>query len=263
MDHNILYGKKWAVCGDSFSNGDFKGGTEPIFEDGPFAGPRKTYGYLIAARNGMRVQHLAAGGMTMATPSDEEFTNTFSGGLYKTIDADADYITLYFGINDSHHRPKSTGDDGEVKKGIIHLGSIKARCTEIISGALQILQQVSQGRGLPVASGFVERDVQRLLIRRVLDVHHNTVHLGDAFCLQHLEALVPADDVACHLVPDDGIYVSEVMQAAPDLFIRRIARLQVFPGVVFCRLQPVNGHGLHVQIRIHGSSFCRPSGRLF
>ena len=135
MDHNILYGKKWAVCGDSFSNGDFKGGTEPIFEDGPFAGQRKTYGYLIAARNGMRVQHLAAGGMTMATPSDEEFTNTFSGGLYKTIDADADYITLYFGINDSHHRPKSTGDDGEVKKGIIRLGAIEDTAIDTFCGA--------------------------------------------------------------------------------------------------------------------------------
>lgn len=27
MDNtNILYGKKWAVCGDSFTNGDFSGG---------------------------------------------------------------------------------------------------------------------------------------------------------------------------------------------------------------------------------------------
>ena len=135
MEHNILYGKKWAVCGDSFSNGDFKGGEEPIFTDGPFAGQRKTYGYLIAARNGMRVQHLAVGGMTMATPSDEEFTNTFSGGLYKTIDADADYITLYFGINDSHHRPKSTGDDGEVKKGIIRLGEIGDTAIDTFYGA--------------------------------------------------------------------------------------------------------------------------------
>ena len=135
MEHNILYGKKWAVCGDSFSNGDFKGGEEPLFTDGPFAGQRKTYGYLIAARNGMRVQHLAVGGMTMATPSDEEFTNTFSGGLYKTIDADADYITLYFGINDSHHRPKSTGDDGEIKKGIIRLGAIEDTAIDTFYGA--------------------------------------------------------------------------------------------------------------------------------
>ena len=64
---------------------------------------------------------------------------------------------------------------------IVHLGSVKTRRAQIISGALQILQQVSRGRRLPVASGFVERDVQHLLIRRVLDVHHNAVHLGRAF----------------------------------------------------------------------------------
>lgn len=137
MEYNALYGKKWAVCGDSFSNGDFKGapGGEPVFADGPFAGKHKTYGYLIAERNGMTVQHLAVGGMTMATPSDAEFTNTFSGGLYKTIDADADYITLYFGINDSHHRPKSTGDDGEIKRGTITLGEITDTRIDTFYGA--------------------------------------------------------------------------------------------------------------------------------
>ena len=34
MDNtNILYGKKWAVCGDSFTNGDFSGGYSETFED--------------------------------------------------------------------------------------------------------------------------------------------------------------------------------------------------------------------------------------
>ena len=42
MDNtNILYGKKWAVCGDSFTNGDFSGGYSETFEDGPFAGKYK------------------------------------------------------------------------------------------------------------------------------------------------------------------------------------------------------------------------------
>lgn len=143
MNENTLYGKKWAVCGDSFTNGDFNGAPdgEPLFTDGPFAGKRKTYGYLIAARNAMRVQHLAQGGMTMATPSDEEFRNTFSGGLYQTIDADADYITLYFGINDSHHRPKSTGDDGESKRGVIHIGSMDDRRTDTFCGAWNVVME--------------------------------------------------------------------------------------------------------------------------
>ena len=135
MDGNILYGKKWAVCGDSFTDGDFKGGEEPRFTEGPFQGKKKTYGYLIADRNRMRVQHLAQGGMTMATPTDEEFTNTFSSGIYRKIDPDVDYITLYFGINDSHHRPKSTGDDGEIKRGTIHLGTIEDTGIETFYGA--------------------------------------------------------------------------------------------------------------------------------
>ena len=66
MDNtNILYGKKWAVCGDSFTNGDFSGGYSETFEDGPFAGKYKTYGYLIAERNQMTVQHLAVGGQAL------------------------------------------------------------------------------------------------------------------------------------------------------------------------------------------------------
>ena len=117
--------------------GDFTGAPygEPLFTEGPFTGKRRTYANLIAARNGMTIQHLAAGGMTMATPSDAVFTNTFSGGLYKTIDADADYITLYFGINDSHHRLRSTGDDGEAKRGTITLGSMDDTRIDTFCGA--------------------------------------------------------------------------------------------------------------------------------
>lgn len=141
MNENLLFGKKWAVCGDSFTNGDFSGAPdgEPLFGDGPFAGKRKTYANLIAERNGMIIQHLAVGGMTMATPSDADFANTFSGGLYQSIDSDADYITLYFGINDSHHRPRSTGDDGEIKKGTILLGTIDDTQIDTFYGAWNVV----------------------------------------------------------------------------------------------------------------------------
>lgn len=134
---NLLEGKKWAVCGDSFTTGNFNGAAEgePLFEDGPFRGEYRTWARLIAERNHMQIQHLAVGGMTMATPSDEVFTNTFSGGLYQTIDPDTDYITLYFGINDSHHRPKSAADDGEIKKGIIHLGTMEDTRIDTFYGA--------------------------------------------------------------------------------------------------------------------------------
>ncbi len=141
MNSNLLCGKKWAACGDSFTNGDFHGAPEgePLFTEGPFAGKRRTYDYLIAERNGMLLQHLAVGGMTLATPAEEGFTNCFSLDTYRQIDPDADYITLYFGINDSHHRPKSTGDDGEVKKGIIPLGSPDDTGTDTFCGAWNVV----------------------------------------------------------------------------------------------------------------------------
>ena len=60
----------------------------------------------------------------MAMPVPGTFSNSFSNGIYKTIDEDVDYITLCYGINDSHHRPSSTGSDGEDQTGIIHLGTI-------------------------------------------------------------------------------------------------------------------------------------------
>ena len=106
---NILYGKKWAVCGDSFTNGDFSGGYSETFEDGPFAGKYKTYGYLIAERNQMTVQHLAVGGQTMAMPPvPGTFSNSFSNGIYKTIDEDVDYITSMIHTTD-RIQPEVTG----------------------------------------------------------------------------------------------------------------------------------------------------------
>ena len=82
-------------------------------------------------------------------------------------------------------------------------------------------------------------------------MHHNAVHLSRSFSLQHLVALVTADDVARHLVPDDGIDIPKVVQAALDFLIRQVAGLQVFPGVVLRGLQHLNRHRPHVQIRIH------------
>lgn len=134
---NILYGKKWAVCGDSFSNGDFTNAVDEDYtiSDGKYAGQNKVYGYLIANRNNMEIQHLAKGGRTMAMPADGSFTNCFVNEIYKNIDADVDYITLYFGINDSHHRDKSTESDGEDQTGVIELGMINDTDTNTFYGA--------------------------------------------------------------------------------------------------------------------------------
>lgn len=137
---NVLTGKKWAVCGDSFTNGDFNGGESERFTDGKYVGQYKTYDYLIADRNGMEIQHLAVGGQTMAMPAvPGEFKNAFSHEIYKKIDSDADYITLYFGINDSHHRPKATGSDGEDQTGIITLGEIDDDTNSTFYGAWNVV----------------------------------------------------------------------------------------------------------------------------
>lgn len=141
--HNILHGKKWAVCGDSFSNGDFNHAldTDYFITEGIYAGEKKVYGYIIGNRNNMKIQHLAQGGRTMATPPDGSFTNAFSNEIYKTIDPDVDYITLYFGINDSHHRDKSTGSDGEDQRGIIALGTIDDMDISTFYGAWNVVME--------------------------------------------------------------------------------------------------------------------------
>ena len=38
ISSDILYGKKWAVAGDSFTAGDFTGITAPTIESGKYAG---------------------------------------------------------------------------------------------------------------------------------------------------------------------------------------------------------------------------------
>lgn len=137
-DGNILKGKKWAVCGDSFSSGDFKGSEEDyIIHEGRYEGKKKVYGYLIANRNDMTIQDLTRGGRTMATPAEGNFHNCFSEELYKTIDSDVDYITLYFGINDSHHA--GIGKDGEVTNGYIPLGEINDTTTATFYGAWNVV----------------------------------------------------------------------------------------------------------------------------
>ena len=138
---NALYNKKWAVCGDSFSAGDF---TNAIIKDnilttGRYIGKNRVYGYIIGNRNDMDIQFLSLGGRTMATPSDGSFTNCFSNGIYKQIDSDVDYITLYFGINDEHHANGIAGSDGEDVSGIIPIGTIDDNTINTFYGAYQVV----------------------------------------------------------------------------------------------------------------------------
>lgn len=126
---NILYGKKWCVVGDSFSaaiSSDYEGTDEKL-----------TYVDHIKQRNNMVIQNFTMGGRTMAYPADGSFTNAFAYNLYKKIDSDVDYITIYLGINDAHHA--DIGDDGEDKSGAIPLGTIHDNTVNTFYGAWNIV----------------------------------------------------------------------------------------------------------------------------
>lgn len=119
---NILYGKKYVACGDSFTAGDFSSYVDPDGHSGTNSDAYdktwhmyKTYPYWIAKRNGMTLINEAVNGSTM-TNSDDGGSSRFSYQRYQNIPADADYITLKFGINDSashQNMPIGTIDDTE------------------------------------------------------------------------------------------------------------------------------------------------------
>ena len=108
---NMLTGKKWVACGDSFTeNGYTAEDGEHKFTEGLYAGKNMVYPFFIGRRCGIDVTNYAAGGMTLAHV--EGYNNCFATSKYTTIPADTDYITLYFGINDNHQSvPIGTSDD--------------------------------------------------------------------------------------------------------------------------------------------------------
>lgn len=97
---NVLWGKKYVACGDSFTYGGSEESTQ--FDDGLYKGFNKVYPYFIGDRNNMNVINLATGGQTMCN-IDGARENAFSNGIYLNIPEDADYITLKFGINDVNY----------------------------------------------------------------------------------------------------------------------------------------------------------------
>lgn len=108
---NILYGKKWAVCGDSFTCGDFTGYVDKQGHSGTNSDAYdtatqswKTYSWWISQRNKMDIQELAMGGNSFTNlsgatrPFSNPNTSTYN---YTQIANDCDYITLAFGLNES------------------------------------------------------------------------------------------------------------------------------------------------------------------
>jgi hypothetical protein len=131
-----LLGKKWWACGDSFTEWTTE---EYVASDVPNVtglSHYKTYPYWIGKRTGMTVYNFAVSGQTMAMPANPgTFTNAFANGKYQQIPNDVDYITLKFGINDSHHAPGSSGGDGEDNTGEIPIGDITDTGTATFCGA--------------------------------------------------------------------------------------------------------------------------------
>ena len=113
---NVLYGKKWVACGDSFTHGDFSNSptNDYTIREGRYAGQFKVYPFLIGNRNGMTIVNEAINGSTMAFKDGNRYEFSTTNGRYTQIPDDADYITLKFGINDdSAHAniPIGTIDD--------------------------------------------------------------------------------------------------------------------------------------------------------
>ena len=108
---DVLSGKKYVSCGDSFTQGDFTGGTEQDVYDNELK-CYKTYPYWIAKRNNMTLVNEALCGSCLT--HIEGKTNALSDTRYTLIPDDADYITIRIGLNDSSAKvPIGTIDDTE------------------------------------------------------------------------------------------------------------------------------------------------------
>lgn len=138
--NNILYKKKWAVCGDSFTNGVLS----TTLTDGIYKGKKIVYPYIIGNRNNMVIYKFFEGGRTIAYPASGTFANSLTApntdGYYQNIPTDVDYITIYLGINDdnNHHGYVGSGtpdSDGESTEGYIPLGTIEDTTTSSFYGA--------------------------------------------------------------------------------------------------------------------------------
>lgn len=135
-----LYGKKWAVIGDSFTNG----ATSTLIQGGKYDGQRYVYPYLVGNRTGINILKFFEGGRTLAFPAEPgTFTNSITNPnadfYYQNIPEDADYITIYLGINDGHHAPGSSGGDGEDNTGVIPIGTLDDQTTATFGGAWNVV----------------------------------------------------------------------------------------------------------------------------
>lgn len=104
---NCLYGKKYVACGDSFTAGPFPEKTEESWDEASQS--YKTYCWHIASRNGMKLVNEAQSGSTMHNNGQD---NAFCLSRCQALPADADYITLCFGLNETEAAIGTLADTG-------------------------------------------------------------------------------------------------------------------------------------------------------
>lgn len=98
---DILKGKKWVFCGDSFSAEQTY---IPAIKQGMYKGKSGVYSYLIGNRTLCDVVGgFAVSGGVLAPYTGMEDDRFCMAYEYTKLPTDADIITLYFGINDAGH----------------------------------------------------------------------------------------------------------------------------------------------------------------
>ena len=125
---NILYGKVLVTVGDSITQGadmqlapETELGANPNYPANSNEGRFKTYGWQIANRNNMTFYNKGISGSTMqglvnpngTDKGDISKKNGFSkpGGRYTQLPDDIDFLTIFFGWNDSAYGTLGTIDD--------------------------------------------------------------------------------------------------------------------------------------------------------
>ena len=108
--NNILTNKKWYACGDSFTAGT---SYNNLIGYGKYANEKTLYPFIIGTRTGMEVENIAVSGSTLTTINGQD--NNFSTNYIQNVGNDADYITIWYGINDcyTYHATLGTIDDTE------------------------------------------------------------------------------------------------------------------------------------------------------
>lgn len=117
---NVLYGKKYAACGDSFTEGAFynvqdesglTGKDSPELWDTQW-NCWKSYAYHIAKRNNMVFYQNGSDGSTMHVQNDNSFAKNRYNDTNK-IPLDTDYLTIMFGLNENDiaDTPETLGDE--------------------------------------------------------------------------------------------------------------------------------------------------------